>query len=325
MTFRLLQKMMLKEEMAILGGMRHCSSARRHAVLSARGRAGRCRRHLLCENRRMTLEAIRIRASPAGSRRQSRSPARTATRIRSAAGVEYSAPRRARRESGRRCFCTATACRARSPMRGMSDGDRGRDAAGDHVDQLGRLSAPLASGSRRNRGQRRQFGEPSYAYDGLLTSAFKSGSNATSRRRRPAPPERNAADRVGARLGGRDRQLSRRCGTISSSARRAVRQCAGAEEHQPTSAVERIGAALAVRGEHGRNAYDLAAAGAVSFYFNPFALNGGLRIPIRIHPRVPQHDRRWPRTCRSSTSRARCPTSPRSRRGRITTRSTGRW
>ena len=35
------------------------------------------------------------------------------------------------------------------------------------------------------------------------------------------------------------------------------------------------------------NAYDLAAAGAVSFYFNPFALNGGLRIPVRIHPRVP--------------------------------------
>ncbi len=35
------------------------------------------------------------------------------------------------------------------------------------------------------------------------------------------------------------------------------------------------------------NAYDLAAAGAVSYYFNPFALNGGLRIPIRIHPRVP--------------------------------------
>jgi hypothetical protein len=33
--------------------------------------------------------------------------------------------------------------------------------------------------------------------------------------------------------------------------------------------------------------YDLAAAGTVSFYYNPFALNGGLRIPIRIHPRVP--------------------------------------
>src|SRR6266702_4729086 len=35
------------------------------------------------------------------------------------------------------------------------------------------------------------------------------------------------------------------------------------------------------------NPYNLAAAGAVSFYFNPFTLNGGLRIPIRIHPRVP--------------------------------------
>ena len=25
----------------------------------------------------------------------------------------------------------------------------------------------------------------------------------------------------------------------------------------------------------------------MSFYFNPFALNGGLKIPVRIHPRVP--------------------------------------
>src|SRR5262249_7361001 len=35
------------------------------------------------------------------------------------------------------------------------------------------------------------------------------------------------------------------------------------------------------------NAYDLAAAGAVSFYFNPYARNGGLKTPVRIHPRVP--------------------------------------
>ena len=37
----------------------------------------------------------------------------------------------------------------------------------------------------------------------------------------------------------------------------------------------------------GANPYDLAAAGAVSFYFNPFTLDGGLKIPVRIHPRVP--------------------------------------
>jgi hypothetical protein len=33
--------------------------------------------------------------------------------------------------------------------------------------------------------------------------------------------------------------------------------------------------------------YQLAAGGAVSYYFNPFALRGGLLIPVRIHPRVP--------------------------------------
>jgi hypothetical protein len=35
------------------------------------------------------------------------------------------------------------------------------------------------------------------------------------------------------------------------------------------------------------NAYEFGAAGVISFYFNPYALNGGLRIPIRIHPKVP--------------------------------------
>ena len=33
--------------------------------------------------------------------------------------------------------------------------------------------------------------------------------------------------------------------------------------------------------------YQLTASGVVQFYYNPFALNGGLRIPIRIHPKVP--------------------------------------
>ena len=33
--------------------------------------------------------------------------------------------------------------------------------------------------------------------------------------------------------------------------------------------------------------YPLTASGVVQFYYNPFAINGGLRIPIRIHPRVP--------------------------------------
>jgi hypothetical protein len=33
--------------------------------------------------------------------------------------------------------------------------------------------------------------------------------------------------------------------------------------------------------------YELTASGTVNFYYNPFAVNGGLRIPVKIHPRVP--------------------------------------
>jgi hypothetical protein len=33
--------------------------------------------------------------------------------------------------------------------------------------------------------------------------------------------------------------------------------------------------------------YQITASGVVEYYYNPFAIDGGLRIPIRIHPRVP--------------------------------------
>jgi hypothetical protein len=33
--------------------------------------------------------------------------------------------------------------------------------------------------------------------------------------------------------------------------------------------------------------YQITASGTIAYYYNPFALNGGLRIPVRIHPRVP--------------------------------------
>jgi hypothetical protein len=37
----------------------------------------------------------------------------------------------------------------------------------------------------------------------------------------------------------------------------------------------------------GAGEYRLTASGVVEFYYNPFAIDGGLRIPIKIHPRVP--------------------------------------
>jgi hypothetical protein len=40
-------------------------------------------------------------------------------------------------------------------------------------------------------------------------------------------------------------------------------------------------------GEAGEAEYQITASGTISYYYNPFALNGGLRIPVRIHPRMP--------------------------------------
>jgi len=37
----------------------------------------------------------------------------------------------------------------------------------------------------------------------------------------------------------------------------------------------------------GGGGFHLTASGAIDFYYNPFALDGGLKIPVRIHPRVP--------------------------------------
>lgn len=37
----------------------------------------------------------------------------------------------------------------------------------------------------------------------------------------------------------------------------------------------------------GGGEYQITASGVVQFYYNPYAINGGLRIPIMLHPRVP--------------------------------------
>jgi hypothetical protein len=37
----------------------------------------------------------------------------------------------------------------------------------------------------------------------------------------------------------------------------------------------------------GGGEYQITASGTIAYYYNPFALDGGLRIPVRIHPRVP--------------------------------------
>ncbi|HVC52419.1 MAG TPA: hypothetical protein VND87_10395 [Stellaceae bacterium] len=152
------------------------------------------------------------------------------------------------------------------------------------------FSAPLASGRQAQSAVTADnSANPSYAYDGLLTSAFKSGSNAYV----AAQPTGTAGTGTPLTASGRgsvveiDTMFQTMWNNFELSP--TVLYVNVQELKNITDKVLSNASAPLLRYEVSAdgNAYDLAAAGAVSYYFNPFALNGGLRIPIRIHPRVP--------------------------------------
>ncbi|MFI4947770.1 MAG: hypothetical protein ACHQC9_03100 [Alphaproteobacteria bacterium] len=130
---------------------------------------------------------------------------------------------------------------------------------------------------------------PSYAYDGLLTSALKAGSNAYV----STMATGTAGTGTPLTASGRgsvveiDTMFQTMWNNFEVSP--TVLYVNVQELKNITNKVlsNASGPLLRYEVSGDGNAYDLAAAGAVSFYFNPFALNGGLRIPIRIHPRVP--------------------------------------
>jgi hypothetical protein len=129
----------------------------------------------------------------------------------------------------------------------------------------------------------------SYAYDGLLTAALKAGSNAYV----SIMPTGTAGTGTPLTASGRgsvneiDTMFQQMWNLYQVSP--TVLYVNVQELKNITAKVlsNASGPLLHYNVSGEGNAYDLAAAGAVSFYFNPFTLNGGLRIPIRIHPRVP--------------------------------------
>lgn len=129
----------------------------------------------------------------------------------------------------------------------------------------------------------------SYAYDGLLTTALKPGSNAYV----SMLPTGTAGTGTPLTASGRgsvveiDTMFQEMWNLYQVSP--TVLYVNVQELKNITSKVlsNASGPLLRYEVAGDGNAYDLAAAGAVSFYFNPYALNGGLRIPVRIHPKVP--------------------------------------
>ncbi len=154
------------------------------------------------------------------------------------------------------------------------------------------VSAPLATGNQAQSAITNDFSaNPSYAYDGLLTTALKMGSNAY-------------VNTLGTGTAGTGT-------TLTASGRGSVVEIdnmfqtmwnnfelsptvlyVNAQELKniTTKVLSNASGPLLrydtpADGSDGE--YQLTASGVVQFYYNPFAIYGGLRIPIKIHPRVP--------------------------------------
>ncbi len=154
------------------------------------------------------------------------------------------------------------------------------------------VSSPLSTG---NQPQSAITGDnsanPSYAYDGLLTTALKPGSNAYVNVMATGSPG------VGTALtsSGRgsvveiDAMFQKMWDTFQVSP--TVLYVNSQELKNITTKVLSNSSAPLLKfdtpadGSDGE--YQLTASGVVQYYYNPFAIYGGLRIPIRIHPRVP--------------------------------------
>jgi hypothetical protein len=152
------------------------------------------------------------------------------------------------------------------------------------------FSAPLATGQQAQSAiTADNSANPNYAYDGLLTTALKTASNAYVNTLATGTAGTGTFLTSSGR--GSVNEIDTMFQTMWTNYQLSptVLYVNVQELKNITAKVLSNASAPLLRHEVSGdgNAYDLAAAGAVSFYFNPFALNGGLRIPIRIHPRVP--------------------------------------
>jgi hypothetical protein len=153
------------------------------------------------------------------------------------------------------------------------------------------VTAPLSTGNQAATAiTADNSANPNYAYDGLLTTALKAGSNAYVN---TLP---TGAVGTGTALTASNRgsvneidtmfqkmwdvfQLSPTVLYVNSQELKNIttKVLTGS-----TGSLLRYDQPGVAGGE-----YQLTASGVVEYYYNPFAIDGGLKIPIRLHPKVP--------------------------------------
>ena len=155
------------------------------------------------------------------------------------------------------------------------------------------LNAPLSTGNQSQTAiTADNSANPGYAYDGLFTTALKAGSNAYIN----LMPTGVAGTGTSLTASGRgsvveiDTMFQKMWDNFEVSP--TVLYVNSQELKNITTKVLSNASGPLLRYETPADGsggeYQLTASGVVQFYYNPYAIYGGLRIPIRIHPRVPR-------------------------------------
>lgn len=296
MTFRLLQKMMLKEEMAILAGNASLAlGTPATPTLSASGSGGTLpAATYYVKVVTLTLEGYQNSSVAAGVATQKTVTGvdgKTFTLSGGSSGISGEASQAV--GSGQTLFCSVTAIQGAVAYAWYISTSTGSETlqAITTINSLA-VSTPLSTG---NQAQSAIAGDNSansgYAYDGLLTTALKPGSNAY------VNILATGTAGTGTTLTASGRGSVNEIDTMFQSMWQdfelspTVLYVNAQELKNITTKVLSNASGPLLRydspadGSDGE--YQLTASGVVQYYYNPFAIYGGLRIPIKIHPRVP--------------------------------------
>jgi hypothetical protein len=296
MTFRLLQKMMLKEEMAILAGnasLRLGTPATPTLSASGSGATLPAATYFV-KVAAVTLEGYQnssVTSGVATTKIVTGVDGKTFTLNGGSSNISGEASQAV--TLGQSLSCSVTALQGAVAYAWYISTSTGTETlqAITTINSLV-ISTPLATGNQPQSVFTSDYSaNPNYAYDGLLTTALKMGSNAyvsilptgTPGTGTPLTASgRGSVNEIDAmfQMMWNNFELSPTVLYVNAQELKNITTKVLSNASGPLLRYD-----APADGSDGE--YQLTASGVVQFYYNPFAIYGGLRIPIKIHPRVP--------------------------------------
>jgi hypothetical protein len=296
MAFRLLQKMMLKEEMAILAGNASLTlGTPATPTLSASGAGATLpAATYYVKVVALTLEGYQnssVLGGVATSKTVTGADGKTFTLSGGSSNISAEASQAV--TLGQTLFCTVTAIPGAVGYAWYVSSSSGTETlqAITTINSLA-INAALSVGNQSQTAfSADNSANPSYAFDGLLTTALKAGSNAY------VNIMSTGTAGIGTPLTSSGRGSINEIDTMfqkmwdNFQLSPTVLYVNSQEVKNITTKVLSNASGPLLRydspADGSSGEYQLTASGVVQYYYNPFAIDGGLRIPIRIHPKVP--------------------------------------